>query len=94
MAADDGIRAAYEALSMRTGTSAKTRLRAQRSGWAPPLAWDDDTIDDPHGVPQTDAPAPAPVEGRDAVARFLMGESVVLDPVARREAIAFDDLGR
>jgi DNA-binding CsgD family transcriptional regulator len=88
VAADDGIRAAYNELSMRTGTSWKTRRLAERNGWAPPLAWDDDTIDAPCAVPMTDAPAPAPADGPDAVARFLMGESVVLDAVGRREAIA------
>ncbi|QGZ53296.1 hypothetical protein GPZ77_34260 (plasmid) [Streptomyces sp. QHH-9511] len=86
--ADDGIRAAYDQLSMRTGTSWKTRRLAERNGWAPPLAWDDDMIDDPRAVPQIDAPAPTPADGPDAVPRFLMGESVVLDTAGRREAIA------
>lgn len=34
----------------------RTRARAERAGWLPPLAWDDDTIDDPD--------APAPVHAR------------------------------
>jgi len=48
---DDGIRAAYDRLSMRAGASARTRSWAARMGWVPPLAWDDDTIDDPAAVP-------------------------------------------
>jgi hypothetical protein len=34
----------------------RTRLRAEKAGWLPPLAWDDDTIDDPN--------LPAPVHAR------------------------------
>lgn len=30
----------------------RTRRWAARNGWAPPLAWDDDTIDDPAATPQ------------------------------------------
>ncbi|MBK9156649.1 MAG: helix-turn-helix transcriptional regulator [Micropruina sp.] len=30
----------------------KCRQRAARNGWPPPLAWDDDTIDDPESQPQ------------------------------------------
>ncbi len=33
------------------GRSEATRRRAARLGWAPPLAWDDDTIDDPAARP-------------------------------------------
>lgn len=29
----------------------KTRRHAERQGWAPPLAWDDDTLDDPAAEP-------------------------------------------
>lgn len=29
----------------------RARLRAQRRGWAPPFAWDEDTIDDPNAEP-------------------------------------------
>ncbi|MER7089923.1 MULTISPECIES: hypothetical protein [Streptomyces rochei group] len=87
VAADDGVRAAYDRLSMKTGTSWKTRRLAEREGWVPPLAWDDDTIDDPTAVPQTDAPAPAPTDGGNAAARWLMGESVILSRAERREVL-------
>lgn len=35
-------------------SSSCTRRRAEASGWAPPLAWDDDTIDDPNATPALD----------------------------------------
>ena len=38
--------------------ASRARRRAEQSGYAPPLAWDEDTLDDPHAVPQVgDAPA-------------------------------------
>lgn len=84
---DDGVRAAYDRLSMSTGQSAKTRSWAQRNGWVPPLAWDDETIDDPDTVPHTDGVEPVATEGRNVAARWLMGESVVLDRQARDEVL-------
>jgi hypothetical protein len=65
----------------------RARNRAQRLGWAPVGAWDDDTIDDPTARPQIDAIAPEAVCGPQATARFLMGESVILDPDGRRDVI-------
>ena len=66
------------------------RAVARKRGMHCPLAWDDDTIDDPAAVPTLDAPEPLPTAaGENAVARWLMGESVVLDRVGRREAIAY-----
>lgn len=41
----------YDRLSMTDGGSRRARLRAEREGWPPPLAWDDDTIDDPGATP-------------------------------------------
>jgi len=87
VAMDDGVRTAYDRLSMQTGTSWKTRRLAERSGWAPPLAWDDDVLDDPNGVPQTDAPEPVATEGGNVAARWLLGESVILGAEDRKEVI-------
>lgn len=89
VAADDGIRAAYDRLSMTTGTSAKTKKLAEQNGWAPPLAWDDETIDDPKAVPQTDAAAPVVTEGGNVAERWLMGESVILGAEDRRQVLAY-----
>jgi hypothetical protein len=44
------IRDAYNRLSMTNGTRLQARNRAKAAGWAPPLAWDDDSIDDPAAV--------------------------------------------
>lgn len=85
----EGVRRAYDKLSMVTGESWKARGIAERNGWVPPLAWDDDTIDNPAAVPVTDAEKPAACTSSDAVTRWLMGESVILDAAGRREAVAY-----
>jgi hypothetical protein len=41
----------YDQLSMTPGPSQQARDRAIRRGWMPPLAWDEDTIDDPAAAP-------------------------------------------
>ena len=41
----------YDALWNQPGPSSQGRSRAARLGYAPPLAWDDDTIDDPSAAP-------------------------------------------
>ncbi|GAB2718444.1 hypothetical protein [Streptomyces bullii] len=46
------IEVAYRALAEKEGTSTRSRNRAHREGWAPPGAWDDDTIDDPNAHPE------------------------------------------
>jgi transcriptional regulator with XRE-family HTH domain len=45
------VRGIYEELSMRPGPSGAARQRAKKLGWAPPLAWEDDTIDNPQAKP-------------------------------------------
>jgi|SRR5690348_1748543 len=66
----------------------RTRRAAERRGFHGPLAWDDDTIDDPRAVPQIDAPEPVVSEGGNLAARWLMGEAVILDRAARSEVLA------
>ena len=66
---------------------ARVRSEAARSGYVGPLAWDDDTIDDPTAVPQTDALAPAASDGENLAARWLMGESVILSRAERNEVL-------
>lgn len=85
---EQAVRRMYGRLSMTSGPSGHGRALAARYGWHGPLAWDDDTIDDPTAVPQLDAPPAGYTEGDDVAARFLMGESVVLDKTARREVLA------
>lgn len=48
------IAALYDELSMVLGPSAVATAAALRKGWAPPLAWDDETIDDPAARPMHD----------------------------------------
>lgn len=45
------IARAYDLLSMTPGPSSRVASRAAKFGWAPPLAWDDDTIGDPNAIP-------------------------------------------
>lgn len=55
------VRDAYDLLAMRMGPSARTRNWARRNQLAPPLAWDDDEIDDPAATPRQ----PRATVGRD-----------------------------
>lgn len=52
----------YDRLSMTPGPSQVCRDRARARGYLPPLAWDDDTIDDPRAVPATAAAGPREVD--------------------------------
>ncbi|MGW9436074.1 hypothetical protein [Streptomyces sp. NPDC055607] len=45
------VLAAWEELAHQPGPSPTARRRAQAKGWAPPLAWDNETIDDPATSP-------------------------------------------
>ncbi|MDX3230556.1 hypothetical protein [Streptomyces sp. ME19-01-6] len=47
----DKIAHAYNVLADQPGTSSRSRNRAASEGWAPPAAWDDDTIDNPQAHP-------------------------------------------
>jgi transcriptional regulator with XRE-family HTH domain len=45
------VESIYEQLEMTPGPSDRARNHARKQGWAPPLAWDDDTIDNPQAKP-------------------------------------------
>ncbi|HUX72259.1 MAG TPA: hypothetical protein VMV41_17240 [Cellulomonadaceae bacterium] len=60
----DAITRVYNELSMRPGPSDITRRRAAAAGYAPPLAWDDDTVDDPNAEPEGAGYTPGPVIDR------------------------------
>ena len=45
------IAVAYEQLAHLEGNSTRGRNNALHNGWAPPITWDDDTIDDPSAHP-------------------------------------------
>lgn len=58
----------FNELQLTIGPSADARYRAQQLGWLPPLAWDEDTIDDPAAEP---APAAdKPTRGLDRYAEM------------------------
>lgn len=52
----DAVRQAYETMwrgpVIFTPGQRRARTRAERAGWAPPMAWDDETMDDPSAQPQ------------------------------------------
>jgi DNA-binding CsgD family transcriptional regulator len=81
------VQQAYDELWMAVGPSEQARKRAKRLGWDGPLAWDEDTIDDPRAVPQTDAVGPVATEGGNVAARWLLGEAVILGRDDRREVL-------
>lgn len=84
---DDLWRIRPETQGVDPGQAESARLYARSRQWHGPLAWDDDTIDDPKAVPQTDALVPVATEGGNVAARWLLGESVVLDDEARKQVI-------
>lgn len=65
----------------------RARELADREGYEGPLAWDDETIEDPDAVPMTDAPVPTMTRDGNVAARWLMGESVILGTADRREVL-------
>jgi hypothetical protein len=76
----EAIKTAYEQLSMNRpeGRYAdRARAAAARHGWAVPLAWDEDTIDNPHAQPDTGATSTG-----DAVARRIAGRLEDLEHMA------------
>ncbi|MEU4779239.1 hypothetical protein [Micromonospora sp. NPDC023633] len=81
------VKTAYEALSMRQGPSIYTAARAAKKGWPPPLAWDDEALDDPNAEPDLGDPN-AEVIDEIAVRRALAGERVSLTRTERDRAIA------
>ena len=71
----------------------RARRYAERQGWPPPLAWDDETIDDPNASPagSGDAGVTEPFLSRhdpEAVEAAVRGEKPKLSPIERAEAIA------
>jgi hypothetical protein len=92
------IKAAFDELSMKLpdaptrvhqGAITKARNRAKARGWVPPLAWDEDTIDDPNAKP-AGLTAPARVSediDEAAVLRRMNGERVHLTKYESAEVV-------
>ncbi|MFE9491450.1 hypothetical protein ACFYNF_34275 [Streptomyces sp. NPDC006641] len=62
VATDLAVKRLYGRLSMTPGGSGRGRAYATKYGWDGPLAWDDDTIDDPSAVPDRGEQVPRFVE--------------------------------
>lgn len=66
----DAVAALFAELQLRPGPSAHARRRGERNGWALPLEWDEDTIDDPEAEPilaRRGTPADIAARRREAV---------------------------
>ena len=70
----DAVVHTYDTLSMRPGPSKATRARSARLGYPPPLAWDDDAIDDPTATPATPDLVDADAVDHAAITRALTGD--------------------
>lgn len=85
----DQVRWVYDeltALPPPTGRSATyARTVAARYGWLPPLAWDDNAIDDPAAQPATGGTGQ--VVDEVAIARALRGEQIRLTRLERHHAV-------
>lgn len=85
------ISAAYDELSMRLAPgdyAARLRREAAEKGWAPPLAWDDDAIDDPAASPHFGAQSGRGDVDEVAVLRRLAGDRIDVTVAERRTAVA------
>ena len=69
----------YEQCSHLPGESKRARMRARRQGWAPPLAWDEDTIDDPAAFP-VDTDGGEPVLDEVLLDRLVALRASILRP--------------
>lgn len=87
MARATALAATYDRLSMRVGPSTRTRAWATNRGYAPPLAWDDSTIDDPTARPEGAGYRPAPVI--ESI-RELEAQGLTRDAIAGRLGITRD----
>ena len=82
------IRRAYNRLSMRPGPSVLGRRRAVAKGWPPPLAWDDEAIDDPAAGPADVESADEPIIDEVLVWRALDGIKVEASRAERKIIVA------
>ena len=81
------IASLYDEFSMTPGPSELTKARAIKAGWAPPLAWDDETIDNPRALPNLTGRRDSHWTAYDpeVVRRILAGERLPASLPERRE---------
>lgn len=97
VAHDKAVRALYDEWSMQLPPQAEWRdkIAANRSrnyasahGWVPPLAWDDESIDDPSAGPYVTSDEGAAAVDEAAIERRMLGDkSARLRPVDRAELV-------
>lgn len=76
-----------EATQRDRGAASRARNYARARGWCPPMAWDDETIDDPAGVPDVGAT----VSRQDALAENcaeLIRQGYTVEQAAERLGVA------
>jgi lambda repressor-like predicted transcriptional regulator len=81
------IRCAYDVLSMELGDSDRNRATAKAQGWVPPLAWDEESIDNPRGRANLGLSGDGPAVDEAVVLRALRGDRVDIKGQARRVAV-------
>jgi hypothetical protein len=87
-AVHDVVDRVYNTLSMTPGPCPLTRDAARGAGYAPPLAWDDDTIDNPAVLPNLHGDGGELGVDEAAVLRRIAGDHVTLTPAEAAEVVA------
>lgn len=84
----DAVAALYDELSMTVPPPSRSanvaRTAARKAGWLPPLAWDEDTIDNPAAKPSV---RDVTVVDEHAVERRMAGDDVPVSNKERREVV-------
>lgn len=88
---DTRVRATFKRLSMTIGANARTRARARREGWPPPLAWDD--IDNPNETPDLGQPVRRNTAVIEDTAE-LAAQGVPREDIAHRIGISWHSIER
>jgi hypothetical protein len=90
------VDALFRELQLIPGPDRRARLRAQRMGWALPLAWDEDTIDDPAAQPAGSRhPEPSrrvPADFADQYAELRDDVKLSDEQIAARLGISYEAL--
>lgn len=73
----------FSQLQLVPGTDRKARARAKAKGWLPPLAWDEDRIDDPTYTPEV-VDRPKTAEDVFSDFEYLLSMGVGVEDASRR----------
>ncbi|MDJ0010130.1 hypothetical protein [Gordonia alkanivorans] len=73
----------FSQLQLVPGTDRKARQRAKAKGWMPPLAWDEDRIDDPTYTPEV-VDRPKTAEDVFSDFEYLLSMGVGVEDASRR----------